>query len=479
MSSYLQKIIKWNFILCLSLLFTTVNAQTKWNLEQCIEFALKNNIQIKQQTLSLDLAKSNLWQSKMSMLPTINGGATHVYNYGRTVDRFTNQFATSEVQSNNFYLNSNLVLFNGFQLLNTVLQNRLNLQASQYDVEKMKNDVALNVATAYLNVLFAIENYDNTQNQVEITQLQQSRMQKLYNAETISKGDLLSLDAQVASEQLQEVNAQNLLDMAYLTLKQMLNFNVAESFEIEKPIISISPDKYILEKPEQIYSFAVNNQPEIKSCDFKLQGAERALAISRGGRYPSISIQGSYGTGYSGASQEIVLPAVLNGFSPIGFTGAGDTVFSPNYEYNYRKKPFNSQINDNLNKSIGFYLNVPIFNGWRVNSDVKRAKINLANSEFTLQLAKDQLNKTIQQAYSDANAAFKKHQAGLKSVEAMEESFKYFQQKFDVGMVNSVDYNDAKNKFNKAKSDLLQAKYEFLFKIKIIDFYMGKPLSLK
>ncbi|MEI8202616.1 MAG: TolC family protein [Bacteroidota bacterium] len=479
MSSYLHKSIKWIIIVSVFILYHSVNAQTKWNLEQCIEYALKNNIQIKQQSLNLDLAKSNLWQSKMSMLPTINGGATHVYNYGRTVDRFTNQFATSEVQSNNFYLNSNLVIFNGFQLLNTVLQNRLNLQASQFDVEKMKNDISLNVATAYLNVLFAIENYDNAQNQFEISQLQQARTKKMFDAETISKGDYLNIASQVSSEQVQVVNAQNMLDMAYLTLKQMLNLNVAESFEIEKPIITVSPEKYILEKPEQIYSFALGNQPEIKSYDLKLRSAEKGLSISRGGRYPSLTLQGSYGTGYSGASEVMVLPAVLNGFMPIGFTGAGDTVYGPNYEYNYKKKPFNDQISDNLNKSIGFYLNVPIFNGWRTNAEVKRAKINLANSEFSLQLAKDQLNKTIQQAYADANAAYKKHQAGIKSVEAMEESFKYFQQKFDVGMVNSVDYNDAKNKLSKAKSDLLQAKYEFLFKIKIIDFYMGKPLSLK
>ena len=471
--------LKWVFVLGSLLILNSGFAQSKWNLEQCIDYALRNNIQIKQQNLNLDLAKSNLWQSKMSMLPTINGGATHVYNYGTTVDRFTNQFATSQVQSNNFYLNSSLVLFNGFQLLNSVLQNRLNMQASQYDVEKMKNDVALNVATAYLNVLYGMENYENTQKQLEISQLQQSRTQKLYDAETISKGDLLNIVSQVSAEQVQVVNAENLLEMAYLTLKQMLNLNSGESFEIEKPIINISPEKYVLVKPDQIYNTALGNQPEIKSYDLKRQSAQKSLSISRGGRYPSISLQGSYGTGYSGASQQVVLPAVLNGFTPIGFTGAGDTVYSPNYEYNYRKKPFNDQIKDNVSKSIGFYLNVPIFNGWRTNSEVKRAKINLANSEYTLQLAKDQLNKTIQQAYADANAAFKKHEAGLKSVEAMEESFKYYQQKFDVGLVNSVDYNDAKNKLFKAKSELLQAKYEFLFKIKIIDFYMGKPLSLK
>ncbi len=470
---------KWIFIIGILFCFQNTYSQNKWNLEQCIDYALKNNIQIKQQSLNLDLAKSNLWQSKMTLLPTLNGGITHAYNYGRTVDRYTNQFATSEVQSDNFYLNSNFVLFNGFQLLNTVLQNRLNLQASKYDVEKMKNDVALNVATAYLNVLFAIENSENTQKQLEISELQLKRTQKLFEVETISKGDFLNIVSQVSSEQVQVVNAQNMLDMAYLTLKQMLNLNVAESFEIEKPTISIATDKFFLEKPENIYNNALGNQPEIKSYNLKQQSAQKGLAIARGARYPSLSIQGSYGTGYSGASQELVLPATLNGFSPIGFTGAGDTVYSPNYEYNYRKKPFKDQIRDNDNKSIGFYLSVPVFNGWRTNSEIKRAKINLTNSQYTLQLAKDQLNKTIQQAYADALAAFKKHEAGVKAVEAMEESFKYFQQKFDVGMVNSVDYNDAKTKLFKAKSDLLQAKYEFLFKAKVIDFYMGKPLSLK
>jgi outer membrane protein len=456
------------------------DAQQAWSLKQCIDYALKNNIQIRQSQLNVDIAKLDLIQSEAATLPNLNGSASHAYNYGRTVDMYTNQFATQRVQSNNFYLSTNITVFNGFQLLNTIKQNRLNLQASKLDVDKMMNDMSLNIATAYLQILYNYELLDIAKNQVKITQQQVDRMQKIVDVGNSAKGPLLTLQAQAASEEVQVVNAQNQLDLSFLTLTQMLDLDSAKGFDIEKPNIDMTNNKLLLTEPEKIFAFAVSNQPEIKSSEIKYESAVKGLNIARSSRYPSLSFRASWGTGYSGASKK------LSSVEPMGWDTIGVTaepvpvaVLSPSFSYIYDKTPFNDQIKDNENKSIGLYLSVPLFNNLRTSTAVKRAKINIQNADYNLQTAKNNLNKSVNQAYADARAALNKYNASQKAVDAMQESFKYAEQKFEAGIMNPTDYNDSKNKLTKAKSDLLQSKYEYVFRMKILDFYLGNPITLQ
>jgi outer membrane protein len=464
-------------LFALVLPFAAANAQKVWSLHDCIDYALSNNIQVKQQQLSEQVAKINLLESKTGLLPNINANASHGYNYGKTVDMYTNQFASNTVQSDNFYLSSSVTLFNGFQLLNTIKQNRIDLQVSQFDLDKMMNDISLNISTAYLQILYNIEILNNAQKQVEVTNQQVNRTKKLVDAGTAAKGDLLTLEAQAASEDLNVVTAQNTLDISYLTLSQMLDLSSPDSFKIAIPVIDISLQPTVLLTPEQIYAFAVNSQPEIKSAELKVQSSEIGLSIAHGMRSPNLSLRGSYGTGYSGASERI---KDLNyGYYPGGFTNKGDTVFLIDQIPNYEKIPFKDQIDKNRNKSISFDLSIPIFNGWKANATISKAKIAIQNAQFTLQTAKSTLFKSIQQAYADAIAALNKYKSSQKSVDALKEAFKYSDQKFQVGLVNSVDYDDAKNKLAEAESNLLQAKYEYVFRLKILDFYMGKPIELK
>ncbi|NVO02597.1 MAG: TolC family protein [Bacteroidetes bacterium] len=456
-------------------------AQKEWSLQKCIEYALENNIQIKQQLLNTDLSKANLDQSKASVLPNINGSASHAYNYGRTVDMYTNQFATERVQSNNFYLSGNITVFNGFQILNSIKQNQLNLIASKYDVDKTRNDIALSIASAYLQILFNIELLEITKNQFLITEQQVNRTKILVDAGTFAKGSLLNIEAQASSEELQKVNAENNLTLSYLTLTQMLDLDSANvsGFEIEKPMLNISKDNALSMSSSLIYSNALSTLPEIKSAEIKLKSSEIGLSLARGSLYPNLSLRGSIGTGYSGASKKIS-GYQMNGLDTIAYTfePIPKPVVSPSVDPIFETTSFNKQINDNINKSIGLYLTVPIFNNFQTKTNISRAKINIKNAEYNLQLTKNSLNKSIQQAYADCKGALNKYNASLKTVDALEESFKYFQQKFDVGMVNSIDYNDAKNKATKAKSDLLQAKYEYVFRLKILDFYQGKAITL-
>lgn len=341
----------------------------------------------------------------------------------------------------------------------------------------MKNDISLSIATAYLQILYSKELLAIAQNQVTVTEKQVSRTQKLVDAGTVSKGTLLTLQAQQSTEELSVVTAQNNLDIAYLTLTQMLELPSVKDFEIEIPVFEIPKESTKILTPDVIFAYASGVQPEIKSAELKMKSSEIGLAIANGLRYPSLSLRGSYGTSYSGAGKKLK-DIYISDYTPSGFTSGGDTVFSPQYETVYENTSFSDQINDNLNKSISFSLTLPIFNGWQANSTIKKAKIAIQSAEYTLQTTKNTLYKDIQQAYADALAALNKYNSSSKSVDAYKESFKYAEQKFDVGMLNSTEYDDAKNKLAEAESNMLQSKYEYVFRLKVLDFYMGKPIVL-
>lgn len=453
----------------------------EWTLQQCIEYALKNNIQIRQNLLNQKMAEATLLQSKAQVLPSLNGNISNSYNNGKKVDPFTNQFVTGDwTQSQNFSLTASVTLFGGFQTLNSIRQNRLDLQASQQDLLKMQNDISLNIASAYLQILFARELLASARSQAEITRLQEERTRKMVDVGNLPKGNLFDIQAQLASEELNIVNAENNLSFSLLSLSQLLNLDTLQGFDIVRPEINMPADGMANTTAGVIYESALTRQPEIKSAELKVLSAQKGLAIARGGHLPRLSLSASYGTGYSGASKDYGLPT-FSGFAPNGsMTSAGDTVLEPIFNYNSNPPvtPFNTQLNNNLNRSIGLYLTVPIFNNLQTYTAVTRARINEENSKLALQLQQDNLRKNIQQAYNDAQASLRKYYATEKAVKAMEESFKYMDQKYTVGMVTGTDYNEAKNRLSKAQSDLLQAKYDYVFKLKVLDFYQGKPITL-
>ncbi len=469
------------WIAMLSGVETSFSQDKPWSLQQCIEYALQHNIQVKQNMLNQKLSEITLLQNKAQMLPNLSGSVSNSYNNGRKVDPFTNAFVTGDwTQSQNFSLSTSITLFGGFQTLNSIKQSKYDLLASRQDVLKMQNDISLNIASAYLQILFARELLATAQSQFEITKLQVERTQKLVDVKNLPKGNLYDIQAQLASEEVNVVNAENNLSLSSLNLVQMLNLDTVQNFSILKPEITMPSEVVMNTTSTQIYESALTRQPEIKSAEFKLKSSEKGISIARAGMYPRLSLSASYGSGFSGASKDYGLPT-LNGFLPNGnITSSGDTVYEPNYTYdsNPPTTPFKTQIDNNLNRSVGFYLTVPLFNNLQTYTAITRAKISRENSALTLQLQKDNLRKTIQQAYNDANSSLKKFQASKKAVGAMEESFKYMEQKYSVGAVTTTEYSDAKNKLTKAKSDLLQSKYDYVFKLKVLDFYQGKPITL-
>ena len=473
----------YNRTLMLLFFLCTITAsvgQKIWTLEDCINWALTNNLDIKNQVLTVELNKKQLLQSKLGMLPNLNANGTNYWNFGQTIDLYTNTFATTTVRSNDFSISSNMILFNGFTKLNTVKQNQINILASNYDLDVIKDNISLAVAGYYLDILLNTELLEVARSQIAVTRDQVSRIQKRVEAGSSARGDLLNIQAQAAGEELAVVTAENTLNISNLSLQQLIDLPVAKDFVIEKPPLKAVEAPKELFTADQMFAYAVMNRPEIKAAELRVKSYQKSLAIARGSITPVLSAGASWGTGYSGASKEVdpnIKPDTS--FYPVGYTQTTHEIVLATYvNYAYRVKSFSDQISSNDYKSIGFNLNIPIFNGWQGRTAISMAKINMDKAEVNLDIQKRDLLKSIEQAYADAVASLKKFNSSTTQVEAQEESFKYTQEKFDVGMLTSFDFNNSKKDLIKAQSDLLQAKYDFIFKTTILNFYMGKPISI-
>lgn len=446
-----RKILSLGVVLMLSPL-ALFSQEKAWTLEECIAHALQNNIRIKQQEIMTKYQVNALEQSKLNLLPTLNGSASHNYAFGRALDETTYEFTENEtVQSNNFYAGSNVTLFRGLVNYNTIQKNKYQVLASEQELEQFRDDISLNIALAYLQILLNQELVTATEAQVDLTMQQIERTRKLVDAGSVAGGNLLDIEAQAAREELQLVNLRNQLTLSLLNLAQMLELESMDGFNIAVPVISVR-DEAVDGNPAAIFSIAEQTRPEILSAEYQLRSAEYDLAIARGNRSPRLNLGASMSTGYSDKR-----------LKPVTF----------------ESYPFGEQLNDNLNYSLGFSLNIPIFNGWQVNAGIKNSKLGIENSKYALENTRKQLYKNIQQAYTDATGALKKFHASEKAVASMEEAFRYAEQKLDVGLVTAIEYNQSKTQLLNAQSEMAQAKYEYVFKTKVLDFYKGIPLTLE
>lgn len=437
------------FITCLILMQVNGFAQKQvWSLEECVKYAIDHNIQIKQQTIQTMVQKNALDQSKLSLLPTISGQASHDYSFGRALDQNTYTFYNQTVLQDYFYLGGRTDLFNGLQNLNTIQKNKYELLAGEQDLQRIRDNVALSVALAYLQILLNKELVTANENQLNITLQQIEKTKKLVDAGSVARGNLLQIEAQAAQEELSLITMKNQLETSYLNLTQLLELQSPAGFEIVVPEITVEQNSVVTGNIDEIYDLAVQSRPEIKSSELKLTASEYALKISKGARSPSFSLSHTFGTRYSFIKD-------VPGF-----------------------QSFEEQLKNNKNYGLGVSMSIPILNGWQVNKNISNSKLSVESSQYTLEGSKKELYKNIQQAYTDAVAALKKYNASSKVVSSTEESFRYTEQKFSVGMLTPVDYNVSKTQLLNAQSDMSQAKYEFIFKTKVLDFYKGLPLNL-
>jgi outer membrane protein len=450
-----------------------------WSLEQCIKYAIKNNVSVTQNEIQVDAAISNLQQSRASRYPSVNANASQALNWGRSVDPFTNQFVTQQVNSNNFSLQASVPIFNGMQIQNTIRQNQVNLEVNQLNVKQIRNTTALLVATNYLNVLLNKELLVVADKNVASTKEQLERTEKLFNAGSIAENDVINLRATLANNELAVVNARNQLDIAKANIQQAMNYPIAGDFEVEDvPIESLTVNA-IESSTSQIYSIAEKSQYNIRSADKNIESFNYGIDIARAGRYPTLTLNGVLFSGYSSATKQTTFESIVLPNQVIGTVqGTGTPVVTDITDFRQIRNdyPFFNQIQDNFRQQVSLNLNIPIFNGWQVRNQIARSTINKRNAELQAQTARNQLRIDIENAYVTAKSAYNTYEARVKQLEAQELAFITNEKRYNAGAANVVDFNIARINRDNARSDLVRAKYDYLFRKKVLDFYEDKPL---
>jgi outer membrane protein len=439
----MKKIIGFIFAV---LIFISTDAQEKWPLQKCIDHALENNITIKQAQINTGYRDNQYVQSKNNRLPDLNANLSNGFSFGRslTIDNTYGNFTSSNTALS---VNSSVLIWKGGALNNTIKQREYELKSSIEDLQKVKEDLTLAVVSAYLDILFANELIKAAETQVEQTKIQLGRTKEMVSAGKMAQGVLLEIEAQKAREELELVNRQNRLQIASLTLAQLMELDDYRNFQIVEPVMPELVASVSVAASSGVYDKALGHRPEIRSADFILKSYEAQLKVAKSSLLPTLSASANFYDQYLASSQ--------------GDMGS-----------------FTDQIGRNHREGVGLNLSIPIFNRFENKTSINNAKLQVQNQELQLESTKKELRKQIEQAYANAVAAQKRFTANQVALGSLKEAFRYIEEKYNVGRVNSVEYNDSKSKLAIAESDLIQAKYEFIFRTKILDFYSGVPIQL-
>ena len=432
--------------LSLSVVGFTAAAQEVITIQQAIENTLKNNLQVKQAQFSESLNDVNLQQSKASLYPSLNASVNQNLGWGR------NQVASGLFQNTqNYNLNAGVStgidIFNGFSKINQIKQNKALLEAGKTNTEKIKNDLTLSVITSYMQILFNKDFLTAARQQLEVAKQVLNQQQQLLEAGSKTLADVSQSKSQVATAELNVTDAENALSISYLTLAQLMDIPSATVYQVQAPLLESFGQTLAKYNAEEVYQAALKQFPDIRLSSANTRAAELGVEVAKGNLFPRLSLSGSYGTSYFYSEN----PLINN-----------DT--------------FDKQLKDNVSKGIGLSLTIPIFNGLQAKAGVKRATINLMRTRTDEQLTKNNLNKVIYQAVADLRAAESKYESTGNAFAAQKDAFYAIEQRYNVGLANSVEYSTAMTNKNKAEIDRLQAKYDLLFKSKVIDYYLGKQI---
>ena len=430
-------------------LFASLHAQELWTLDKCINYAHDNNIQIKQSTLNTQYQLNMLKERKNSRLPNLNGQVSENLNFGRSLT-YENTYQNVNSSQTDFGLGTQVTVFQGMQINNAIKKTEFDLKASFEDLAKAKDDLSLNIASTFLEILFAKELVKVSEDQILITNQQLKQSQEKVNAGSLASGALLEIEAQAAREELNLVDAKNQLQIAKLKLAQMLEIVFTDKFDVVIPTLPELGAQSSVTNSQDVYLTALKQRPEIRGAEFRYQSTEMQLKMAEGVFYPTISFYANYYNNYNNKYKDT--------------KGASIS--------------FGDQLSNNQRKGLGLQMNIPIFNRFNTKLNVDNAKIQMLNTQLELEGTKKVLRQEIETAQTTAITSFNRFKSTEKAVSSMQEAFSYSEEKFNVGMVNAVDYNLAKTNLLKASSDLLRAKYEFIFRSKILDFYKGIPITL-
>lgn len=453
--------------------------ETKLGLQQAVDIALKNNISVKQSENQVLLNNLQLNQSRFNQLPNASGNINESFNFGRSLDPFTNTFVDRNINYNQVSLSGNAAIFNGYLLKNTILQNDILLRATQLDLQAMKENISLQVVLAYLNIMNAEDQLVISQSQTNITRLQIDRTDKLVRAGSLPQANLFDLKAQLAGEEATVITNQSTLDLAELSLLQLLN---------DKSITNVKVDRISVPTPatggyeasiDKVYEIAESSQPTVRAADLRIQGADKGIDIAKAGFLPFISANVNLGANQSNAQKEYIQSGTKDqNFGTVLFNGTNIPliVTQPNFAENGTTGYF-TQLGNTFNYGFGINASIPIFSRFSNKSNVSRAKIQKESANLNAQQARLTLKQNIETAYTNLTNSAKRYDSFLVQVSALEESFRAAESRFNAGAIDFVSYSLQKTNLDKAKGNLVQAKYDFIFRTKILDYYQNKPLT--
>jgi len=455
--------------------------QKKWTLQECVEYAVEKNISIKQAELNLEGAEINKLNAKGNFMPSVNARLNHSWNIGLNQNITTGLLENITTQFSSVGLNVGVDVFKGMQNVNRLRRANLSILANKYQLDDMKDDISLAVANSYLQVLFSRENLIVAKAQYAVTEQDLKRVKELVDSGVVPKGDLLEVEATAASLEQQIISSENNLKLSKIGLAQLLLIDDYENFDVANEDF-IVPNSLILDNsPKTIFEKAITFRNDIKLSETNIEIAEADIKIAKGALLPTLSA--SYGYDTRASYQDRVVGSELNTDNPtrsIGVVEAtGQSVVSPNFRrITGGPAPIFSQFSDNDGHSIRLNLSVPIFNGFATRNNVKRNKVNLKRSKLQLEQNKLDLENTVNQAWNDTKASLKTYEAAEKTLEARKLAFEYSRERFNVGLMNSFDFSQAQSRVDNAEAQVIRTKYDYIFRLKVLEFYFGIPLRV-
>jgi len=469
----------YKYLTILFLFVANVNAysQRVFSLKQVVDTVLRNNLDLKQSEILMESAGIDWRQAKANLLPNLNGFVNHGVNQGRSIDPFTNGYIDQKVNYAAYGLSSGITVFGGLSLQNNIKQNSLAYEASKMDVQQQKDNLTLNTILAYLQALSTEDLLSQAKSQVDVSRQQVDRLEKMSKEGAIPPSSLSNLQGELAGNELSVVNSQNLLETSRLNLFQLMNVPYDTNVKFERIAVDAFTVQYDATANE-IYETALQNLALVKAANLRKLSAEKGVKVAKGQLYPNLSLNGNLNTNYSSVAEQntFLNTADVQTDDYVLIDGVKTPVISPKSNFQTDKINYNKQLNNNLYTTVSLDLRIPLFNNFSQRNRIKKAALQLKNTDYVAESTKIQLRQDIEQAYANMTAARNRYDALKRQVEAFATSFRIAEVRFNAGVETVIDYVIAKNNYDRANSSMIITRYDYLLRTKVLDYYRGKSL---
>lgn len=468
---------------------TNLVAQDKWDLRRCVEYALANNISIKQADIDSRTYKLYYDQAKGNQMGAVNAATALGLNFGRSINQTTNIYTNTQGLSQYYNLQASITLFNWFALKRATESNKLSYEAQVVNIDKIKNDITLNVAAAYLSALLAKEQVDLAKTKIQLTEQQLANTRALVNAGSLPELNAAELEVQFATDTAAIITAQETYDIDKLQLQAILNLDAAAPFDLDTPPVETIPVEPITSlQPDIVYSIAIGTFPQQKMNDLRISSAVKNVDYTKGRLYPTLSAYGALGDNFFNDLRQVNYEPIIsptNGYALNPANSDQYQVFVPNVNTTYSSQPlykafkgYGEQMSNNFGQQVGLQLNIPIFNGNTARINYKKAQLNVATAKLTKDNDLLTLKQGVYQAYYNAVASLQKFESNKKAVVVAEKSFDLATKRYEIGMLNTIDYLTNQNNLFTARINVLIAQFDYVFRIKVLEYYKGLGIKL-